>query len=324
MVTLWIGTDTGRGGEGIYRAHLDSATGQLARPELAAPTPEPTWLTRHPAVPVLYSVSELPAQGWVRSWSIGSRGVLEETQAIPSGGGLPCHLAVIAGEVWAANYEDGAVLRAPLDEAGQIGAPCVDAHRGQSVHARQAGPHAHCVAASADGVLVADLGTDSLWHHGDGCSPFVVLPAGCGPRTLAALGDRVFLCGELDNHLYELRGRDLLARLPLLPGDTPSAAAQLTLHPDGRRLFVANRGPDSISVFDVSTPGRPERLSLWPTVGRHPRHFAISPDGRWLLVANRDSHSIVTLDAATGRAVAEQSVPAPTCVLPDTAPAGTS
>ena len=62
QVTLWIGTTTPRGGEskGIYRATMDTDTGDLTRPVLAAEVDSPGFVTIHPGGKRLYSVCRLP------------------------------------------------------------------------------------------------------------------------------------------------------------------------------------------------------------------------------------------------------------------------
>jgi len=86
----------------------------------------------------------------------------------------------------------------------------------------------------------------------------------------------------------------------------------------GRWLYVANRGPDTIAVFDIAG-GRPVRVGEVSTGGAWPRHFAIVD--RFLYVANERSHTVFAfaLDPATGMPVPTGDVlptPSPTCVLP--------
>jgi 6-phosphogluconolactonase len=66
------------------------------------------------------------------------------------------------------------------------------------------------------------------------------------------------------------------------------------VHPDGRWVFVSNRGHDSIAVFDFDDVER--RLipvGHTPSGGRHPRHFALHPSGDSMLVANRHDDRLV-------------------------------
>ena len=58
---VWFGTYTGgkTGSEGIYVSRFDDATGAISAPVLAAAAKSPSFLALHPALPVLYAVSEV-------------------------------------------------------------------------------------------------------------------------------------------------------------------------------------------------------------------------------------------------------------------------
>jgi 6-phosphogluconolactonase len=98
-----------------------------------------------------------------------------------------------------------------------------------------------------------------------------------------------------------------------------SAAAEVALHPDGRFLYVSNRGHDTIAVFAVAPGGLLSPVDFTACGGKAPRHFALSPDGAWLVCANKDSGSLTSfrVDPGTGRLapVGEPvAVPDPVCV----------
>ena len=99
-----------------------------------------------------------------------------------------------------------------------------------------------------------------------------------------------------------------------------SYAADLQMSPDGRFLYVSNRGHDSLAIVAVEgDPGTMEVQEFVPVRGRWPRQFRLSPDGRFLLVANQESNAITVfaVDPANGHltAVGEPvSVPAPVCI----------
>ena len=61
---IFLGTYTKDGSKGIYTVRLDSATGALGEPVLAAETPNPTFLTWRPDHRALYAGGEgLDADG---------------------------------------------------------------------------------------------------------------------------------------------------------------------------------------------------------------------------------------------------------------------
>src|SRR5689334_20481310 len=56
---VYIGTYTnGTKSKGIYVSQLDTETGKLSAPELAAETPSPSFLATHPNEKFLYAVNE--------------------------------------------------------------------------------------------------------------------------------------------------------------------------------------------------------------------------------------------------------------------------
>ena len=109
------------------------------------------------------------------------------------------------------------------------------------------------------------------------------------------------------------------------PADRAAArsvsTSEIVVHPNGRFVYVANRGHDTLSVFAVDPQTHTlQSLQQEPVRGAHPRHFNIDPTGRWLVVASRDSNNLTVfeIDAGSGGLTfSGQSVfvPAPICVL---------
>jgi 6-phosphogluconolactonase len=99
-----------------------------------------------------------------------------------------------------------------------------------------------------------------------------------------------------------------------------SIAAEVVVHPDGHRVYVSNRGHDSIATFAIDGPDDPPTLlEHVPSGGRTPRHFAIHPSRRSLLVANQDSDSLVSFalddDAIPRRGDVVATLSQPVCVV---------
>ncbi|GAB1689905.1 lactonase family protein [Krasilnikovia sp. M28-CT-15] len=329
--------ESGGEGEGIALLRRDPATGELTRLGLAARTPSPSFLARHPTRAVLYAVNEFHA-GTVSAFAVAEDGDLELLGVQPTGGRHPCHLAVAAGgrHLLVANYDSGSVSVFPLDPDGVPGPRCdlVDLEGSGPVTERQAGPHAHMVSPDPHGpdVLVSDLGSDRVWRcRLDPASgrltvtaPAVVASPGTGPRHLLRSADGALLVvGELRGDLawYRPGGPDgSLRRM----GDVAASTTLGTNYPselatgrDGRFVYVANRGPDTISAFawDGATA---VLVAEVPTGGSWPRHLALIADH--LYVANERSHNVTAfrIDADTGvprlqgEPVSEAS---PTCLL---------
>src|SRR5262249_49714424 len=126
----------GGDGEGIVAARR-SPDGGLTSMGLVARTPSPSFVVRHPELPVLYAVNELEG-GTVPTFALpaspnGDDPPLELTTlgTWSSGGSFPCHLTVANGWLAIANYGDGAVAGLPLDEHGvPDGLIAVAVHKG--------------------------------------------------------------------------------------------------------------------------------------------------------------------------------------------------
>lgn len=301
--------------------------------------PSPTWVwwdLRAPSRPLLHATCEVD-DGQVATLALrhdgdaGSR--LAVVGQVSTGGAGPCHLAVAPGgrHLVAANYGDGSVGLVGLDDAGTATVLLdVVRHQGSGpVADRQASPHPHQVVPDpATGlVTVVDLGADTLTTYrvdGDRLAHVgtCALPPGTGPRQLVRVGgtDEAYVVGELSGALLHLRETtpgefEVLRQQPcsLTQGDNPVAHTHLD---EARRLlYVSNRGPDTVTVFDIAS-GAPRRLAEVETA-THPRHFGVSSG--WLLVGGMEEDHValhrLDRDGVPGAAV-RVPVPAPACVAP--------
>jgi 6-phosphogluconolactonase len=322
--------ESGGEGEGIALLRRDPVTGALTRLGVTARTPSPSFLARHPSRPVLYAVNELDV-GTVSAFAVAADGSLTELAVRDTGGRHPCHLAVTPDgrHLLVANYSSGDVTVLPLDGDGAPGVrtDLLGLHGQGPDPDRQDGPHAHQVTPGRNGdVLITDLGADRVWrsrldpHAGRLGEPVAALPvpAGTGPRHLLTLADgTTFVTGELAGALgWQDRDgeRGLVAASTTVDRNFPS---ELAAGRDGRYVYVANRGPDTVSAF-AWADGKATLIAEVPTGGAWPRHIALLSDH--LYVANERSHTVTVfrLDPDTGipfvqgEPIAE---PSPACIL---------
>jgi 6-phosphogluconolactonase len=229
-------------------------------------------------------------------------------------GAAPCHLALDPAE-WhlaVANYESGSVALFRIDGAAPLPAEplahCQLSGRGPNEE-RQAGPHAHWVGFDSDGrwLYAVDLGTDRvLRFRVDGDAPRLGrpetayrAPAGTGPRHLAFHPTLpfAFLVSELASTLTVLRvsedGRlDAMEILSTLPtGADESLGGAIAINAAGDRLYVTNRGHDSIAVFGIAASGA-VLMQHVPSGGASPRFLLLLEQQRRLLVANEEGGTV--------------------------------
>ncbi|MEO3776946.1 lactonase family protein [Micromonospora sp. B11E3] len=329
---------SGGRGEGIVAARRDPATGALTPLGTVAVTPSPSFLARHPALPVLYAVNELP-EGQVSAFRVGPDGALTPLGVRATGGAEPCHLAVTpdGGHLVVANYGGGSVTVLPLDPEGVPGDRSdLVVHEGRGPDPeRQGRAHAHMVdpAPDAGPLFAVDLGTDSVYRYDlDAPSgrlvpraPRVRAVAGSGPRHLARHPDgrRCWVVGELDGTVtaYDLTPDGALHQRGRVDASGRAGHVQpseIAVGPDGRFLYVANRGVGTVSVFALDGE-LPELVAEVETGGGWPRHFALAGEHLYVADERADMIRVLRVDAATGvpTPVGEPvAVPSPTCVRP--------
>ncbi|MBQ0102335.1 MAG: lactonase family protein [Firmicutes bacterium] len=225
----------------------------------------------------------------------GSAAVPESTQGV-----VGCHLSVLDGVIYAANYTSGSVIRMP-DRLVK--------HEGHSVNpARQSAPHCHYINSSPDGkyLLVCDLGTDEIVTYGKEMNRVssVSLPAGDGPRHLAFSPDGKFVyCACELSSTCAVFGYDdgvltFLDDVTTLPADYSGETYPAAIRCRDGRVYVSNRGHDSVTVFGTKEGGA--KLTALGTVscgGSYPRDFDLF--GEYLICTNERTNN-VTVSRLTG------------------------
>ncbi|MFJ5785940.1 lactonase family protein [Streptomyces hydrogenans] len=337
-VRAYLGSFTSAGGRGVLAADVDPATGGLTVTGGTDAVADPSYLTL--AGGVLYAVSETDP-GAVAALDPKGPAPCPLGAPVPVGGSGPTHLSVAAGHLLTAHYTSGSVSVLPLAADGTPGpVTAVLHHEGSGpVADRQAGPHAHQILPDPSGrwVLSVDLGTDSvrvcaldpatgaLRPHGE-----TTLRPGYGPRHLAFHpdGGHLYVVGELEPAVTVCRwdaerGEPTpLAEIPLADTDGagPAYPSAVVVAPDGRFLWVAVRGTDTLAVLVLSPAGDEAiRSATVSCGGSWPRDLALDPSGRRLYAANERSGDVTwfDVDPETGTPVRAGSVevPAVTCVV---------
>jgi 6-phosphogluconolactonase len=313
---------------GIHGCIFDDVSGELTVRSSFAGIVNPSFLSAHPNGRWLYAVSETSEQSDGTPGAVWALRFMDEPWRIEpinhqfSGGDLPCHLDMDAKGEWllVSNYGSGSVGVLPILPDGALGEMTdLIQHYGSGPNSeRQEGPHTHSATFSPDQrfVMVADLGIDTLIVYSFDSSvgrlrepTHTSTRSGAGPRfkSFHPSGRHVYVVNELDNTVtvYEYDAESgipsELQIVETLPLDAPeSKVAGIQISPAGDRLYVSNRGHDSICIFEIGFDSLLTRLAIQPCGGRSPRHIAISPSGRFLLVANQESDEVVVLPVLDG------------------------
>ena len=242
-----------------------------------------------------------------------------------SGGDHPCHISISPNEdfVILGNYTGGSLSVFRVSPDGKLEHAQTIKHTGKSVNRdRQEGPHVHSTTFDPEGkrVLVADLGTDKIYVYDFDATQteplklsgeFPVTP-GDGPRhlTFSADGSEVLVVQEMaaamDVFSYQNGVLELKQEISLLDeGFTGNVgAAEIRLSPDGKQVYVSNRGEaNTISVFGRRPSGTYVLVQNISSGGLMPRNFNLTSDGKYLLAAHQASNDIVVFerDEFTGK-----------------------
>ncbi len=339
---FYVGTFTSEGAEGIYQCNFNSSTGAISQTMVYKGVDNPNFLRKSPDGKYLYAVTRSPqtvdpSGGSVSAYQIGLGGNLEFINKQSSQGNGPCYVDVSPDGKWVAiaNYGGGSVAVYPVSQDGSLKpASSLVKHKGSGPHpTRQKAPYAHSIRFSKDGktLYAADLGTDQLLIYqldeatgmiSPSLQPYVALPPGSGPRHFEFSTDEKFcyVANELNSTLSVLErkgGRwavnETLSTLP--SGYTgENSCADIHLSPDGKFVYVSNRGHQSIAVFGISENGSLSAIAHVNVQGDWPRNFAIDPSGKYMLVANQRSHNIAVFELRSGVPVYtgnEIKIPAP-------------
>lgn len=355
---VFIGSYSAAEKPGIHAFSFEDASGALTPLGAFTGIANPSFVianTRAARSPgnglILYAVSETSADDTSAPGSVWALKVERDTGSgavsftpinkQPSRGGLGCHLTLDSTGRWllVANYGTGSAGVMPVLTDGSLGEMSDHVqHVGSSrVNLeRQEGPHAHSTTLSPDNhfAIIADLGLDQLMiyefdrtkgklkRHGQAQTH-----PGAGPRhaVFHPNGHLLYVANELGNTVGAyawdaargtLQETQTLDTVP--PGAPESYVADIHIAAKADRLYVSNRGHDSIAVFDVDAEGKLTRVAI-PSCGGHwPRNFALTAR-QFMLVANQHSGEVAVLPVLAGQAglgapVGRVAVPGACCV----------
>lgn len=345
-LNVFIGTG-GKGADGIYQCTLDTKTGALTQPALAAELSSPGFLAFGPEKKRLYSIGRIGKDDVVAAFDVEG-GKLNKINHQPIGDNGSAHIAVHPSGKFllTAQYGGGSVAVFPIADDGSVGKRSqLIKHEGGSkvVAGRQNAPHPHWVGFSPDQryAFVPDLGLDAIVIYKvtdegtlEAHSKAMSEPGG-GPRHMrfSIDGKFIYLLNELSLSVTTFayskdKGTTTkLGTTPTLSEEIKAAekfnsCSEIVVHPNGSFLYCGNRGNDTITVMKANAAsGATEVVEVEPIRGSWPRNINIAPDGKWLVAAGAHSNtlSVFSVDEESGELTYQpksiQNVPSPICIL---------
>lgn len=206
--------------------------------------------------------------------------------------------------LFSAYYATGRIACHPVLDSGEIG------KKAQWV---MTAPKAHAILPDATNrfVFVPHTGPDAIFQFRFNEKTGTLEPnepaqlkfkKGTGPRHIVAHPEHrsvFFSINEQGSSLSELRMdvdsgilRDIKTESTLdVPNQTPNACADLEISNNGKFIYGANRGHDSISLFHFSGSNGIQRVAIFKTE-KTPRQFSLSPDNRFLIAAGQSTDKL--------------------------------
>jgi 6-phosphogluconolactonase len=304
-----VGSDSyvyiGGWGSGDYPVKtylLDGKTGQLNELDTSkAFGVQPSFITANAAGTLLYMTNEDPSAPGITIATIDPHTGIPsklDKRTDPGGGGF-VHAAISPNgkNLLAADYGKGRLVDYPIAGDGKLGAALSTIAFGDQANTHSSAFHPSGRYAYSPNKGLDLIGQFSVDASNGALSQRTGLTTeGDGPRmiALAASGKYAYVMFENDSSLeaYQIGDDGLLARIDRENTLPPSFSDQNTgghalLHPNGKFLYVSNRGADTIVTFSVADDGKLAQLAQTPSGGRTPRCFAIDAAGKWLVAANQ-------------------------------------
>ncbi len=314
-------------GKGIYVFAYNRSDGSLEPVSVAAPVVDPAYLTIAPNRRYLYSVNEsseldgVPGGG-VSAFAIDrASGNLTFLNRQPAHGAFPCFVAVDATSALVAvvNHDGGNTVSYPIEADGSLGPVSSNIpHVGPSAqpdHQSPAHPHSVNMDSRNRFAVVCDKGLDRIyvyrldlaqWSLVPNDPPFLDITSGTSARHLAFHPSERFayITNEVGSTVTALSfdGDNGVFReihtLSTVPSgfSAPNHTADIRVHPNGKFVYLTNRGHDSVARFAIDdTTGRLTALGHTPIHGWS-RNIRFDPAGRLLLVSHQNADTIVPYD----------------------------
>ncbi|WP_373515453.1 lactonase family protein [Persicitalea sp.] len=322
---FYVGTGAKGAESSITLCELDLTSGKVAVIDTFNNCPGPGYVTLSPDKKNLYSVNQ---DHTIAAFAVGEGGALTYLNSQPAEGQNPCHVSVHPSGWMAflANYGSGSWAAYPLIATGRLhDASAKFQFNGSGPDkSRQEKPHAHCVVPSPNGdfVYVSDLGTDRLMNYkldkktgqvvANPAQAYFSTKPGAGPRHLAIhrSGKYLYLLNEMHITLTACAIDEAgvvteIETVPTIPADFKgkNTSAAVRLHPNGKYVYVSNRGYNSVHGFEIMKDGKLRSVGEVREGLDTPRDFNFDPSGKFMVVGNQKTNDLTVyrVDPRTGK-----------------------
>jgi 6-phosphogluconolactonase len=338
----YIGTYTKGNSKGIYRFTLDTAEGKLSTPVLAAELTDPTYVAISQDKKNLFAILKEAGSGGVSAYSINEEsGELTFLGKQLTPNGSSCHISVDSKQqvLVTSSYGEGVIESYPLhDDSTPLPVSSTVQHEGQGPNEeRQEKAHTHFAGFTPDErfIAVVDLGIDKVITYKidngvlEEVNSLSVAP-GSGPRhlTFHPNGKFAYVMAELVPEVIVLSfdsqtgSFSEVQSVRSVPEDFKENNQGSAIHisDDGQFIYAANRGHDSIAVFQINQEtGKLSFVELVSTEGHWPRDFSLDPSGKFLIASNEQSGNLTLYarneqDGKLTLLQKDVQVPFPVCV----------
>lgn len=262
----------------------------------------------------IFGISELEGNSYVHMFKKSQEGYSHIDKKIIKGAGL-CHITylpknrVLAG----ACYESGEIftVRTGENSFGDIVSFIKQGENKDTI------TRAHCVVPNKSETMLysANIALDMIYSYkiiqGELFeNDQLMLPKGEGPRhiLLSPGEDRLYVITEYSNKIFIINSAEermsLVDSVSILPenfcGDSYGSSICMTTN--GKFMYGANRGANTIAVFHVFKDGKIKKIDDFPCFGDWPRHISLVDNDGYLAIANQNSNQVVLckLDSTTG------------------------
>jgi 6-phosphogluconolactonase len=262
----------------------------------------------------IFGISELEGISYVHMFKKNQEGYSHVDKKMIKGGYL-CYISYLPKNrvLTGACYESGEIFTIRIGE-NSFGEIVSFIKQGGS---KDIVSRAHCVVPNKSETILysANIALDMVYSYkiiqGELFeNDHLTLPKGEGPRhiLLSPKEDILYVITEYSNKIHSINSDDgkmtLIDSVSTLPKNFcgESFGSSICMTANGKLLYGANRGANTIAVFNVLQDGKIKKIGDCSCFGNWPRHISLVNNDGYLAIANQKSNQVVLckLDSITG------------------------